>query len=535
MNLVKLCSERQHSKPNLQCTFPAGHDGLHCAGGVYWRAYPQAKPPVTRVEAYINRIRGKAFEPEMLKIFEANPNHGLMPHSPRWQNIIPDVPKVGQVVGGNSAVLNHDVKAVINGRCGYQGCVLDPGHDTAGGFKSHFKPGRGYYENGEEVKPVSRSGERNYTHLQGLLRSGITIAEVIDKYHLNVNRSKRHSNLVQFKYDQIDSDLSDALVQQCRGIIMDEADNWRIVARPFDKFFNYAESQAAKIDWATARVVEKLDGTCCILYWFDGWQVATLGSADASGSVSGFPDLTYAQLFWDTFQLKHYKVPDAAWQDVTFIFELTTPYNRVVVPHAFCDLRLIGSRVASGEESSIVGSKDAKGHGFDVPKSFDLKSMSEIEAEFEERDGLQFEGFVVVDAKYNRIKVKHPKYVRIHHLKDEFTFRNVVDLIRNGEALEFISYFPEHEKLVTMIRNAYLDLVERITMTWVANFRTADSKDFAMTMTSSGVLLKDLPYSGVLFALKNGKAENPMKALQHMHIDRLIDLLEIERPKVVAA
>jgi hypothetical protein len=54
--------------------------------------------------------------------------------------------------------------------------------------------------------------------------------------------------------------MHEPIVRESRGVILDEADDWRVVARAFDKFFNYGESGADEIDWGTARVQEKVDG-----------------------------------------------------------------------------------------------------------------------------------------------------------------------------------------------------------------------------------------------------------------------------------
>lgn len=71
--------------------------------------------------------------------------------------------------------------------------------------------------------------------------------------------------------DQIDSPMSNAIVQDARGTILDEDDNWRIVAFPFRKFFNFNESNAAKLNWSGGvKVMEKLDGSLMILYSYKG-------------------------------------------------------------------------------------------------------------------------------------------------------------------------------------------------------------------------------------------------------------------------
>jgi hypothetical protein len=366
-----------------------------------------------------------------------------------------------------------------------------------------------------------KMAERNHVLIQGLLRSGIPLDEVVEKHKLKINRSKRHSNLVQFKYDQIESDLSSLLVRQCRGLILDEKDNWEIVARPFDKFFNYGESEAATIDWKTARVLEKLDGTCCFLYYYQGWHVATLGSCDASGPVGGY-NMTFADLFWEAFFEKKYVVPETIWSGVTFIFELMTPYNRVVVPHKENNLILLGARVAEGSESSVVGTQGA--HGYDTVQEFVLNSIDAIAETFVTMEPTAQEGYVVVDGKYNRIKVKHPGYVRIHQMKDSFTIKNIVDCVRNGEDIEFLNYFPEHKDVVNMVKESFMRLIDNCLDWWALTEHITNQKAFAEQV-------KDLPISGILFAVRNGKRKSIIDALQQMHLDNLVDMLEVKHGK----
>lgn len=77
-----------------------------------------------------------------------------------------------------------------------------------------------------------------------------------DPYNLQI---KRENGLALFKYNQIASDMSLKICQEARGIILYESD-WLVACRAFDKFFNWGESQAAEIDWSTARIQEKVDG-----------------------------------------------------------------------------------------------------------------------------------------------------------------------------------------------------------------------------------------------------------------------------------
>ena len=69
---------------------------------------------------------------------------------------------------------------------------------------------------------------------------------------------KEEDGFTLLKYNQINSDFSQDIVKECRGIILDS--NHKIVCWPFSKFFNYGESNADEIDWSSARVQEKIDG-----------------------------------------------------------------------------------------------------------------------------------------------------------------------------------------------------------------------------------------------------------------------------------
>jgi hypothetical protein len=62
-----------------------------------------------------------------------------------------------------------------------------------------------------------------------------------------------------FKYSQQSSDFSNDIVKECRGIILDE-DTLEPVSIPYFKFFNVGEPNAAEVDWASAKVLQKIDG-----------------------------------------------------------------------------------------------------------------------------------------------------------------------------------------------------------------------------------------------------------------------------------
>ena len=80
---------------------------------------------------------------------------------------------------------------------------------------------------------------------------------------------KRKDSRILFKYSQIDSDPSLEIVKEARGLILEDG-TWNIVAYPFKRFFNYGEPNAAAIDWTSARVQTKEDGSLIKVYFYNG-------------------------------------------------------------------------------------------------------------------------------------------------------------------------------------------------------------------------------------------------------------------------
>src|SRR5207344_2144611 len=102
---------------------------------------------------------------------------------------------------------------------------------------------------------------------------------------------------ILLKYDQLVSPTLMALpeMQDCRGLIL-EKDTWNLISLAFRKFFNSEEGNAHKIDWLTACILEKLDGTLIQVYWDwhkDEWFAGTTGTAEGEGEVNNKNGTTF--------------------------------------------------------------------------------------------------------------------------------------------------------------------------------------------------------------------------------------------------
>jgi hypothetical protein len=328
-------------------------------------------------------------------------------------------------------------------------------------------------------------------------------------------KHKRHPtypDLVQFKYDQINSPMSHPLVQEARGIILDSSDYWRPVARPFNKFFNMGEPLAAELDWTTARVVEKLDGSLCILYWHDDmWNVATSGSPDAGGNV-GKSTMSFANLFWQIWHDSKYTF-DPLKKTHTYMFELCAPENKVVVQHQDRKLVLIGCReTASGQEIQC-GYED----WFSVARTFPLTNKEDVVSSFSSFDGLQQEGYVVVDECFRRLKIKHPRYVFFHQMLGSLTDKKLLDSVRSGETTELLTYFPEWSKRAGELSEQYERLLTRCQDEYETIKSLASQKEFAAEA------LKTVCRSA-MFTVRSGKVSGFREYFRELPIDRVWSL-----------
>jgi hypothetical protein len=333
----------------------------------------------------------------------------------------------------------------------------------------------------------------------------------------------RDGALVSLKYDQIESPMHEPLVQQCRGMIVD-VDRRQVVAWPYNKFWNHGEHLADPIDWATARVQEKLDGSLMILYWHDEqWTVASSGHPTAGGSFGTdtrtFREALWAQVATDEIDL------NALDTRATYMLELCDTPNRIVVHHARPRLVLHGARSLESGVELLPSTLHQTGieAGFEVAREFAITSISDCLAAADALDPLQQEGFVVVDHRFHRVKIKSPRYVVLHHLKGESTPRRAVELWQTGEAGELLAHFPELASVITPIHER-LDNIARSAADAhdEARCRGIDRKGYAL-------MAKRYTFSAVMFRMLTDGSEGVdaakaiMRRMQLTALERLID------------
>ena len=277
---------------------------------------------------------------------------------------------------------------------------------------------------------------------------------------------KENNGLAIMNYG-IECDFADPVVQESRGIIID-TESLDVVCWPFRKFGNYGEGYADTIDWNTAMVQEKIDGSIVKL-WYDHkngkWQWSTNSVIDAAEANVMDSGVSFMDLI---LRAENYKdIPfDNLDPDKTYIFELVAPEHKIVIRYDFPYLYHIGTR------SNITGQESNDGIGIKKPTEYPLYSLQECikaaEALNQQEGNVEHEGFVVVDAEWHRIKVKSPEYVYAHRVASchVFTKKRLLPMVRanDGGLEELIQTASDSEVYVRYYQWRYAELKKDISI-----------------------------------------------------------------------
>ena len=368
------------------------------------------------------------------------------------------------------------------------------------------------------------------------------LAKAIKDFSL---KTRIYDRKILLKYDQLESPFGNREVEECRGIVL-EKDTWKVMCLGLTKFYNSAEGHAAKIDWSTARIQTKLDGTCINLHydWHKGcWFAATTGTAEGEGEVNNRFDTSFNDLFWETVKNNYDEVKFKSVLDyfkselpVTLTFELTTPYNIVVTPHGESTITLLAARYLNTldevnldmllEFSNQLGVPYVEEHDLNYG-NFDVLIKTFENMPFDN------EGYVVVDGNFNRVKVKNPAYVAAHMLKGKSESHHIMDIVKTNEVDEYVATFREREVEVRKLSTNYNDLIIKLSNVWSileTNKPKDASKDerkaFANKVFEVSESFDIRSFTGLFFSLADGKCESISDYVRDMDNKKLYELLK---------
>lgn len=341
-----------------------------------------------------------------------------------------------------------------------------------------------------------------------------------EPYFLDV---KEENGFTLLKYNQIKSDFSEKIVRECRGIILDSGNN--IVCYPFEKFFNYSEQYADEIDWSSARVQEKIDGSIMKLWYAKNgcWMLSTNSCIDAYEVELNMNDLlkvncpfkTFGDLFEHANNFKDIDL-NALNQDYTYMFELVSPYNKVVISYPETMIYHIGTRDnKTGKEINVdIGVRKPKQYNIHTLEDC-IRCASDLPSDAE--------GYVVVDKYWRRVKIKNPIYLQLHRMisNNQLQMKDAVKMILDNEQNEFLSYFPEYSNVFNNIQLSIDRLRERINEVHKHISIISTKKDFALK-----VMELDRENSNYYFRCYDDPNYTYDEWIRQLNINKLVEKLK---------
>ena len=301
-----------------------------------------------------------------------------------------------------------------------------------------------------------------------------TFKELEDAYGVGASFDKNGLSF-SLNYDQLESKESDLLSQQCRGLILcSENGNsfknqailndfkkldyshicpgkTKILSYPFQRFFNSGQGAAANIDWSSIKAFSKADGTLTIVYYSpftNLWNVSTRSVPEADVQLD-CGKYTFRTLFEKALNDRHNLSFDDFTtnlnKDICYMFELVSPYNRVVVNYPQTDLFFLGARNLLTLKELDIDDQVFKDLPIKRVGVFDLKSLDDIINWVSAQNPLEHEGIVIRDSHFNRLKCKNAAYVAYSKARDRLgsSDRNCLELILLEKDDDILQFLPQ--------------------------------------------------------------------------------------------
>ena len=322
------------------------------------------------------------------------------------------------------------------------------------------------------------------------------VLNMMKKLQVGVKKVGLYGQLYLFNYED-ESPRGHPIVDGCRGTVWQYLDNedaeksskWICVRSAMDRFFNVNEI----VDGVDTSVLpgnlivqEKLDGSLALLYWnsvTSAWTVGTRNSFDCS-EIPVRGNLNMKQIFDlaltsdsvktsvdaenATKSTSKLNLPEEL-RKYTFLFELCSAYNQVVVYHSKPTLTLLSVR-SNVYPFPELDPKDFRQHfrGATTPEKFEFKDLDACRAYVEQRGGESFEGLVLVQGTVEvprRLKLKSKAFVTLAHSKgvNALPEEQILAALLKGsnELAELLTYYPiwtetanKIQKLLTSFRES---------------------------------------------------------------------------------
>lgn len=329
--------------------------------------------------------------------------------------------------------------------------------------------------------------------------------------------ARDYPDRVILNYSQCDSDKYNPIVQECRSLILRKDEKWSVMSQAYIRFFNVGEDKRTAefpVTSPKTSMWSKIDGSLISLYWDNfnqKWQPASRSCAFAEGQTT--LGNTFADVFWRAIKNTHvieWVKSNPENQNVTWIFELCSPENRVVTPFSDYKVFLTGARDNRNGQEFYGEQLDKIAIEMKVerPERFTFGSLDEAIKKANALSSM-LEGFVLVheqEGSFFRLKCKNAKYLAISHMRNNGSIspKRILKLVMENDTDEYKQYFPEDIKYVDFVQELYNEVVARISALYDEFKGIENQKEFALS------IIPKCKYSfeqGILFKCRKDKSD----------------------------
>lgn len=299
-----------------------------------------------------------------------------------------------------------------------------------------------------------------------------------------------YSRKVQFE------GLWDELTLLCRGLIIN-INTGEIIARPFIKFFNYEQHKPEEIPVLPFDAYEKMDGSLGILYWLNGLPfIASKGSFQSDQSKHA-NDVLYSR-YVHTF--------DKLQKDLTYIFEIIYPENRIVVDYKGMDdlvlLAIIDNKTGRDFPLTDIG--------FPLVKKYDgVQDWSVLRND----NDMQREGYIILFSNGFRMKLKYEEYCRLH---------SIVTNVSNIVVWENLSQGKSFDELLNRTPDEFDNFVIKTTAELRSKFTEIEVQHLKKSLDLALMRITRKEEAGIILNLKGFNSKIIFEMLDGKNYDHVI-------------
>lgn len=293
------------------------------------------------------------------------------------------------------------------------------------------------------------------------------------------------------------------VTEMCRGMIVDG--RYNVIANPFSKFFNLGERmEPTDLPDEMPTITEKLDGFLGIMYNDNGLpSITTRGSFGSSMALWATEWIRSTELVMEDFM-----------SNFTYIFEIIEPalcreHGMIVDYGTRAECVLLAVRnTHTGEE--VCHQSEAINLNLSFAEEYEGTLESAI-AEMPVMGVDDSEGFVCKYSNGLRIKLKSDEYKRLHRLLKGLSPKRILNtLIEHGDEgiNDMLEGVPDEtfSRVHRIISQIHEDQARTINEAW----KVYDVAIKLPTKREQAEVINHSPYSGIVFAMINGKDYSTM-------------------------